>query len=33
MYCVLINRDWDEYDVERGGGGGGEDLGVGVRLV
>lgn len=31
MYCVLINRDWDEYDVERGGGG--EDLGVGVRLV
>ena len=31
MYCVLIDRDWDEYEVERGGGG--EDLGVGVRLV
>lgn len=28
---VLIDRDWDEYEVERGGGG--EDLGVGVRLV
>lgn len=25
MYCVLIDGDWDEYEVERGGGG--EDLG------
>ena len=31
MCCALIDRDWDEYEVEWGGGG--EDLGVVVRLV
>ena len=31
MCCALIDRDWAEYEVEWGGGG--EDLGVVVRLV